>query len=67
MSIIRYYVNKLSENNKNKFRKLDLLIYKIFFVIIKEYIIELVLRLKKIKKRLIESEIKNYIKKRLII
>lgn len=67
MSIIRYYVNKLSENNINKFRKLDLLIYKIFFIIIKEYITELVLRLKKIKKRLIESEIKNYIKKRLII
>lgn len=79
---IEDYMKNMDENEKDYYKiykyvvpyrwsiiyyYLDIMVYKIFYIIIKIYIIELVSRIKKMKKRFIEIDIQVFIKRRLVI
>lgn len=68
MSFIRFFINKYC-NTKIKFyfSFFDVSIYFLFFIIIRNIIIILVLKLKNSKKQLIESKFIDFIKKRILI
>ena len=67
ISILRYFIFKLPKKYIIYFYKLEVIIYIIFFIILKTFIVKLVLNLKKRKKYFVEDNFKVFIKRRLFV